>query len=98
LKRLLISLRLSKGLAFLAKKSWHTSNLNNQERVWLAEQKAAAEEKKMKELQKQIKLEREREEFQRLAGKSKSGTGDRGRLGCIVACRGPCLGEFVRPC
>lgn len=66
------------GLAFLAKKSWHTSNLNNQERVWLAEQKAAAEEKKMKELQQQIKLEREREEFQRLAGKSKSGTGDRG--------------------
>ncbi|EJK49960.1 hypothetical protein THAOC_31115, partial [Thalassiosira oceanica] len=71
-------LRLPQGLAFLAKKSWHTSNLNNQERVWLAEQKAAAEEKKMKELQQQIKLEREREEFQRLAGKSKSGTGDRG--------------------
>ena len=39
------------GLSFLSKKSWHTSNLDNQERVWLAEQKAASEAKKTKELQ-----------------------------------------------
>ena len=39
------------GLSFLSKKSWHTSNLDNQERVWLAEQKAASEAQKTKELQ-----------------------------------------------
>jgi len=64
------------GLSFLAKKSWHTSNLSNQEKVWLAEQKAIAEEAKVKELQNQIKLEREKEEFQKLAGKKV--VGDRG--------------------
>eukprot|EP00956_Cyclotella_meneghiniana_P006367 scaffold8354_cov68-Cyclotella_meneghiniana.AAC.6 len=64
------------GLSFLAKKSWHTSNLSNQEKVWLAEQKAAAESQKVKELQVQIQLEREKEEFERLAGKKSKG--DRG--------------------
>jgi hypothetical protein len=38
------------GLSFLSKKSWHTSNISNQEKVWIAEQKAAAEEAKLKEL------------------------------------------------
>lgn len=53
-----------------------TSNLSNQEKVWLAEQKAQAEAQKVKELQTQIQLEREKEEFERLAGKKSKG--DRG--------------------
>ena len=64
------------GLSFLSKKSWHTSNISNQEKVWIAEQKAAAEEAKLKELTLQIKLEREQEELQRITGKKSSG--DRG--------------------
>lgn len=67
------------GLSFLSKKSWHTSNISNQEKVWIAEQKAAAEEAKLKELTQQIKLEREQEELQKITGKkSTSGVGDRG--------------------
>lgn len=57
------------GLAFLSKKSWHTKNLANQEKVWIAEQRKAQEETKTKELARQIQQEREREEFDRLAGK-----------------------------
>ena len=57
------------GLAFLSKKSWHTKNLANQEKVWIAEQRKAAEETKTKELARQIQQEREREEFDKLAGK-----------------------------
>jgi len=64
------------GLSFLSKKSWHVKNLDNQERVWLAEQAKAAEDAKTKELADQIKQEREAEELARIAGK-KSG-GDRG--------------------
>jgi len=57
------------GLAFLSKKSWHTKNLNNQEKVWIAEQRMAAEESKAKELAREVQQERDREEFDRLAGK-----------------------------
>jgi hypothetical protein len=64
------------GLSFLSKKSWHTSNLNNQEKVWLAEQQAANEDRKLAELQEQIKVEREREEFEKLTNKNV--IGDRG--------------------
>ena len=64
------------GLSFLSKKSWHVSNISNQEKVWLAEQKAASEAQKTKELQEQIKAEREREEFDKLA--NKKSVGDRG--------------------
>jgi anti-sigma28 factor (negative regulator of flagellin synthesis) len=42
------------GLAFLSKKSWHTKNLANQEKVWMAEQQKEAEVAKTKELAKQI--------------------------------------------
>lgn len=66
------------GLSFLSKKSWHTSNISNQEKVWIAEQKAAAEDLKLKELTQQIKLEREQEELQKITGKKNSSTGDRG--------------------
>mmetsp|Transcript_14112 Transcript_14112/g.19763 ORF Transcript_14112/g.19763 Transcript_14112/m.19763 type:complete len:192 (-) Transcript_14112:134-709(-) len=65
------------GLAFLSKKSWHTKNLANQEKVWMAEQQAAAEASKTKELAKQIQQEKEQEELDRIAGK-KSNQLDRG--------------------
>lgn len=65
------------GLAFLSKKSWHVKNVANQERVWIEEQKKAAEETKTKELAKQIQQEREEEEMDRIAGK-KSNRLDRG--------------------
>lgn len=58
------------GLAFLSKKSWHTKNMNNQERVWVAEQAKAQEEAKAKELAKQIGQEREQEEMDKIAGKT----------------------------
>lgn len=65
------------GLAFLSKKSWHTKNLANQEKVWMAEQQASAEASKTKELAKQIQQEMEEEELDRIAGK-KSNRLDRG--------------------
>ena len=65
------------GLAFLSKKSWHTKNLANQEKVWMAEQRKAAEEAKTKELAKQIQQEREEEELDKIAGR-KSVRRDRG--------------------
>jgi hypothetical protein len=54
------------GMKFLNKKSWHPATFQNQERVWKAEQKHKEEEKKMAELQKQVREEREREEFRQL--------------------------------
>jgi N-terminal domain of CBF1 interacting co-repressor CIR len=56
------------GLAFLSKKSWHTKNLNNQEKVWIAEEQAKQEQLKTAELQKQMQQEREEEELQQIAG------------------------------
>ena len=46
-------------LAFLGKKSWHTKNIKNVEKVWIAEQKDEAEKKAMADLEKQIREERE---------------------------------------
>lgn len=56
------------GLAFLSKKSWHTKNFSNQEKVWQAEEKKRHEEQKTKELAKQIQQEREEEELDAIAG------------------------------
>jgi hypothetical protein len=55
------------GLAFLSKKSWHTKNLANQEKVWMAEEREKNEQRKAKELAKEIQIERENEELARLA-------------------------------
>ena len=57
------------GLAFLSKKSWHTKNKANQEKVWIAEQKKEQETAKANELAREIQQEREAEEFNRIAGK-----------------------------
>lgn len=58
------------SLAFLAKKSWHTTNLKNVEKVWIAEQKADDETKKTAELQKQIQEERQIQELRQLQSAS----------------------------
>jgi hypothetical protein len=58
------------GLGFLTKKSWHTKNLDNQEKVWMAEQKKEAEGRKTKELARQIQQEREQEDLDKISGKS----------------------------
>lgn len=55
------------SLAFLFKKTWHPSTLQNSERVWIAEQKDAAEQRRIDELTKQVREEqqvRELEEMQ----------------------------------
>lgn len=55
------------SLAFLFKKTWHPSTLQNSERVWVAEQKDAAEKRRIEELTKRVREEqqvRELEEMQ----------------------------------
>ncbi|KAF5742809.1 hypothetical protein HS088_TW09G00869 [Tripterygium wilfordii] len=54
------------ALKFLNKKGWHTGSLRNIENVWKAEQKHDQEQKKLEELRKQIREERERSEFRLL--------------------------------
>ncbi|KAJ8601285.1 hypothetical protein CTAYLR_007747 [Chrysophaeum taylorii] len=54
------------SLSFLAKKAWHTSNVKNVEKVWLAEQEHAKEEKRLAELKKQIEEERQIDELREL--------------------------------
>eukprot|EP01083_Nonionella_stella_P034856 95302_1 len=51
------------GLAFLSKKPWHTTNINNVERVWKAEQKAANEKKLIAEIRKKREEERQVQEM-----------------------------------
>ncbi|MEW5314538.1 MAG: hypothetical protein WDW38_006028 [Sanguina aurantia] len=55
------------GLAFLNKKTWHPGSFRNQEEVWKREQQAAAEQRKVEELQKQMQEERKQDEFHQLA-------------------------------
>ena len=66
------------GLAFLSKKSWHTKNLNNQEKVWIGEEQAKQETLKTSELAKQIQQEREEHELQQIAGNTTTKKLDRG--------------------
>ncbi|XP_071448046.1 pre-mRNA-splicing factor CWC25 homolog isoform X2 [Hetaerina americana] len=49
------------------KKSWHPSTMKNMEKVWKAEQKHEQEKKKIAELQREIREEREREEIRKFA-------------------------------
>lgn len=65
------------GLGFLSKKSWHTKNKANQERVWVAEQQREAEAAKTTELARQIRQEREQEELDKITGRAGT-TLDRG--------------------
>ncbi len=54
-------------LGYLNKKTWHPGRIQNQERVWLAEQTAAAEQRKVDELRAEREEERAREELEALA-------------------------------
>jgi len=54
------------GLSFLSKKSWHTSNLKNQERVWVEEQRKEAEDAKLEEFKAQLEEERELDRLREL--------------------------------
>ncbi|KAG8224603.1 hypothetical protein J437_LFUL009181 [Ladona fulva] len=49
------------------KKSWHPSTMKNMEKVWKAEQKHEQEKRKIAELQREIREEREREEIRKFA-------------------------------
>ena len=49
------------------KKSWHPSTFANLEKVWKAEHKHETEQKKIAQLQQELKEERAREEMQRTA-------------------------------
>lgn len=49
------------------KKTWHPGSFRNQEEVWKREQQAAAEQRKVEELQKQMQEERKQDEFHQLA-------------------------------
>lgn len=60
------------SLAFLAKKSWHTTNISNQEKVWLRQQEKEQEKKKTELLQKQMKEEREIEEMRQASGQGRT--------------------------
>ena len=57
-------------LAFLNKKHFHTGSIRNVEEVWKREQKAAREEARLEELQKQIAQERQLEELEQVAEKA----------------------------
>lgn len=59
-------------LAFLGKKSWHTKNLRNVEKVWIADEKDAAEAKKLADLQRQIIEERQMDELREMQAASGS--------------------------
>lgn len=47
----------------MAGKSWHTGTIKNMAAVWEAEQKAAAEKKRIEELQKELQRERSRKDI-----------------------------------
>mmetsp|Transcript_4439 Transcript_4439/g.5155 ORF Transcript_4439/g.5155 Transcript_4439/m.5155 type:complete len:193 (+) Transcript_4439:209-787(+) len=61
------------SLAFLAKKSWHTTNLKNVEDVWIREEKEKNEARKIKELREKYEEERELEKLQTLVDGKKRG-------------------------
>jgi CRISPR/Cas system-associated endonuclease Cas1 len=54
----------------MTKKSWHTANFNNQEKVWATEQKEKNEQNKLAALAKELKQEREMDELRKIQGKA----------------------------
>ena len=55
-----------RSLSFLSKKSWHTTNLKNVEKVWLAEQEQQKEEQKLERWKKEREDERQQAELRSL--------------------------------
>jgi hypothetical protein len=64
----------------MTKKSWHTANFSNVEKVWAIEQKEKNEQAKLEALAKELKQEREMEELRRIQGKAGLATKVDGRL------------------
>tara|TARA_B110000090_G_scaffold153663_1_gene168660 strand:- start:337 stop:834 length:498 start_codon:yes stop_codon:yes gene_type:complete len=58
------------SLSFLHKKSWHTHNVANVEKVWKKEQVDEAEKKKVAELQKQLEEERQINDLRQMSAKA----------------------------
>ena len=56
------------SLSFLAKKSWHTLNVDNVEKVWIAEQAEEAEKAKLEAWKKEKEEERQIMELRELQG------------------------------
>ena len=54
------------SLSFLSKKSWHTTNLQNVEKVWLAEQAEKKEAEKLDQWKKEREEERQIEQLRQL--------------------------------
>ena len=54
------------SLSFLSKKSWHTTNLQNVEKVWLAEQAKEKEDQKLEKWKKEREEERQKAELRAL--------------------------------
>jgi len=55
---------------FLSKKSWHTGSLKHIEKVWKAEQRNEEEQRKLKELKKQLEQERDLRKLQEIKAES----------------------------
>jgi len=55
---------------FLSKKSWHTGSLKHIEKVWKAEQRNEEEQRKLKELKKQLEQERDLRKLQEIKDES----------------------------
>ena len=51
------------SLAFLSKKTWHTTNLKNVEKVWAAEEKEKEEQRKLENWRKEREEERQKAEL-----------------------------------
>ena len=55
-----------RSLAFLHKKTWHTANLKNVEKVWAAEEEQKKEEQKLERWKKEREEERQQAELRAL--------------------------------
>lgn len=61
------------GLAFLSKKSFNPSNIANQKNVWKAEQSTNREKTRIRERERQLRVERDHEELARARDGAKGG-------------------------
>jgi len=74
----------AKAVSFLQKKSWHTSTMQNMEKVWKAEERTKKEDKKMEELRQELAEEREMEDLRR-AQETLTGVKKKDRVDFIYA-------------
>ena len=60
------TLAVHRSLSFLSKKTWHTTNLKNVEKVWLAEQEQEKEKQKLEKWKKEREEEKQQAELRAL--------------------------------